>query len=73
MVKSPNLRRASGGLLNNALRPPKIKKQLATVQDLIDKNDITTVDMRTLEVLKVAYTGILDGDDLETVLQRLAN
>lgn len=71
MVKSKHLRKASGFL--NALRPPKIKKKLEAVEDMIQKNDTSIVSLEKLEVLKVAYQCILDGEeDIGNVLKRLA-
>ncbi len=70
MVKGKNLRRAGGFL--NALRAPKIKKLGQQVDDLIGKND-ATIDQKVLEVLRVAYQCILEGEeDLNNVLKKLA-
>lgn len=71
MVKSKNLRKASGFL--NALRPPKIKKKLQLVEEMIEKKDASVVDLKILEVLRIAYQCILDGeDDINNVLKKLA-
>lgn len=71
MVKSKNLRKASGFL--NALRPPKIKKQAEAVQEMIEKNDTSLVSLDKLEVVKVVYQCILDGeDDINNVLKKIA-
>lgn len=70
MVKSKNLQKAGGFL--NALRAPKIKKKLEKVEEMIEKND-TTVDMKILHVLKVAYQCILEGeDDINVVIKKLS-
>lgn len=73
MAKSKNLRKSAGGLLSNALRPPKIKKKLEAVEDMIEKNDNSLVDLKILQVLKIAYQAILDGEeDVKIVLAKLA-
>jgi len=70
MVKGKNLRRAGGFL--NALRAPKIKKLGQQVDELIGKND-ASIDQKILEVLRVAYQCILDGEeDLNNILKKLA-
>ena len=72
-IKGPNLRRAAGGLLNNALRPPKIKKKLKAVEELIEKNDTSLADIKTLKTLAVAYQCILDGEeDITNVLKKIS-
>ncbi len=63
VVKSKNLRRAAGGVFNNALRGPKIKKNLQTVNEMIEKNDTTSVDMNTLTIAKTILQCILDGEE----------
>jgi hypothetical protein len=71
IVKSKNLRRAGGFL--SALRAPKIKKKLQLVEEMIEKKDTTVVDLKILEVLRIAYQCILDGEeDLNKVLKKLA-
>lgn len=70
MAKGKHLRQASGFL--NALRPPKIKKKLQRVEELI-QNNTSSVDTKVLQILKIAYQSILDGEeDLDVVLQRLS-
>ena len=72
VVKSANLRRASNGLLNNALRAPKIKKQLKSVEEMIENKDESVVDLKTLRIVATAYQCILDGEeDVNNVLQKL--
>jgi hypothetical protein len=72
-IKGPNLRRAAGGLLNNALRPPKIKKKLKAVEELIEKNDTSLADIKTLKTLAIAYQCILDGEeDITNVLKKIS-
>ena len=69
-IKGRNLGR-SGGILN-ALRPSKIKKLGQQVDDLIGKNDPTS-DLKVLEILRIAYQCILDGEeDIKNVLKKLA-
>lgn len=63
VVKSKNLRRAAGGLFNNALRGPKIKKNLQVVSEMIDKNDVTVTDIKTLTIIKAILQSILDGEE----------
>lgn len=71
MVKSKNLRKASGFL--NACRPAKIKKKLDAVEEMLEKNDTSLASREKLETLKIAYQCILDGeDDINIVLKRLA-
>lgn len=73
VVKSKNLRRAAGGVFNNALRAPKIKKKLQAVSEMIEKSDTAIVDIKTLMVLKTAYQCILDGEeDINIVLKKIA-
>jgi hypothetical protein len=70
VVKSRNLQRAGGVL--NALRAPKIKKIVGQVEEMIEKKDNSVVDLKILEVLKVAYQCILDGEeDVNNVLKKL--
>jgi len=72
VVKSRNLRRASGAI--SALRAPKIKKNLLAVQGMIEKGDTSHTDIKTLHVLKVAYQSILDGEeDIHEVFKKLSN
>ncbi len=73
MVKSKNLRRAAGGVFNNALRGPKIKKNLQTVSEMIEKNDTTSVDIKTLTIAKAILQCILDGEeDIINGLKKIA-
>jgi hypothetical protein len=72
MVKGKNLNRASGGLLSGSLRGPKVKKLLEAVEELVEKNDTSLADIKTLQTLKVAYQCILDGEeDIENVLKKI--
>jgi len=71
MVKSKHLREASGFL--NALRAPKIKKQLELVEEMIEKKDFSLADLKILEVFRIAYQSILDGEeDINNVLKKLS-
>jgi hypothetical protein len=71
MVKSKNLQKASGYL--NALRAPKIKKIVGLVEEMIEKKDASRVDLKILEVLRIAWQAVLDGeDDINNVLKKLA-
>lgn len=73
VVKSVNLRRSAGGVLNVALRPLKIKKKLEVVEKMIAENDNSIVSMEILNVLKHAYKCILEGEeDIMVVLKKLA-
>ena len=63
VVKSKNLHRAAGGIFNNALRAPKIKKNLQTVNEMIEKNDTTSLDVKTLTVVKTVLQCILNGEE----------
>lgn len=72
IIKSKNLRRAAGGLLDSALRPLKIKKKLEAVEAMIEKKDTSLVDMKVLLTLKHAYKCILEGEeDIMVVLDIL--
>jgi hypothetical protein len=73
IVKSKGLRKASGGQLSSGLRPPKIRKKLVAIQEMIEKKDTSLVDLITLQILDVAYQAILDGEeDINMVLKKIA-
>jgi hypothetical protein len=67
------LRRAAGGVFNNSLRGPKIKKNLLVVNEMIEKNDTTSLDVKTLTIAKTILQCILDGEeDIINGLKKIA-
>lgn len=72
LIKSKQMREAAGGVFKNALRAPKIERQLKVVKDLIDGNT-TDFNMQALKTVAACYEAILEGnDDIMSVLKSVA-
>lgn len=75
IIKNKDVDRAStkgGKKPRRCLRPPKIQKQLDTINEMIEKDDETVCTLDTLRVVSKCYKGILDGEmDVVKILKKI--